>query len=309
MGRVKQYKELCGYNKETDDIDEKVFENIEEIKNDIENYNRPLYHIIRTKNDMEQDITVDNFKDVFDIDTYNFIKYDGESDIEDINATLSIQPSKHTFIFIKEMLRCAKTIEKPHIGILYDRYNKNPDDSAIIQGLVGRDTGYDNNGISICYTNVDTVERYEKLWNSKFEDTTIKWNSKTTHYANGILSGKNTFNDPADYDGFSVSSNESEDTIEPIIKKFTTQEEAKEYYINELKHRMGGRGPNKRNPDENGFYLSTVGKGTNRTRVRTTTEIYDVRRWCLNENHHYTFHPCYEEINNKETLQWWFIHY
>lgn len=305
MGRVKQYKDLCGYNKETDDIDEKVFENIEEIKNDIENYNRPLYHIIRTKNGMEQEITIENFKNVFDPDTHNFIKYDGESDIEDINTNLSMQPSKHTFIFIKEMLRCAKTLKKAHIGILYDRRSKNPDDSVIIQGLVGRDTGYDNNGISICYTNVDSIERYEELWNSKFENTTIKWNSKTTKYANGILSGKNTFNDPADYDGFSVASDESENLREPIIKKFDTQKEAKKYYVAELKQRMGGRGPNTIKPNENGYYEATI---RSNKKIFSCAEIRENRRYGLNDNN-YRFYPCYEKINNKETLQWWFIHY
>jgi hypothetical protein len=293
MGRVKQYKELCGYDKETGEVDEEVFENIKEIKNDIDNYVNSLYHIIRTKNGPY----------------YDFIKYDRESEIEDINKTIIMKPERHTFIFIKEMLRCAKTLKKRYIGILYDRYSKNPDDTTIIQGLVGRDTGYDNNVISICYTNIDSINRYENLWQSNFEDKTIKWNSKTTKYTNGILSGKNTFNDPKDYDGFSVASDDSDELKEPVIKKFKTQEEAKEYYNKELKEIMGGRGPIKRKADENGFYLSTIGKGDNRTRVRTTKEIYDVRRWSLNETHHYTFHPCYEDINDKSTLQWWFIHY
>jgi len=207
------------------------------------------------------------------------------------------------------MLRCAKTLKKKFIGILYDRYSKNPDDTTINQGLVGRDTGYDNNGISICYTNINSIKRYEQLWESNFEDKTIKWNSKTTKYTNGILSGKHTFNDPKDYDGFSVASDDSDELEEPVINKFKTQEEAKAFYNKELKKIMDGRGPNKRKPDENGFYLSTIGKGDNRTRVRTTQEIFDVRRWSLNETHHYTFHPCYEDINDKSTLQWWFIHY
>lgn len=309
MGRIKQYKELCGYDKETGEIDETVFVNIQEIKNDIDNYSNPLYHIIRTKNGPEQDLTIQNFIKLFHIDTYNFIKYDRESEIEDINKTLTTKPEKHTFIFIKEMLRCAKTLKKRFIGVLYDRYSKNPDDTSIIQGLAGRDTGYDNNGISICYTNISSIERYEELWKSNFEDNTIKWNSKTTKYTNGILSGTYTFNDPKDYDGFSIDSDELDEIKEPIIKKFKTQEEAKEYFNKELKKKFGGRGPNKRKPNSDGFYLCTIGKGENKTRIRTTQEIYDVRKWALNETHHYTFYPCYDDINNKSTLQWWFIHY
>jgi len=209
----------------------KTLKNIQEIKNDINNYQHPLYHIIRTKKAYDQELTIQNFKKIFNIDTYNFIKYDKESEIEDINKTLILQPKKHTFIFIKEMLRCAKTLCKTYIGILYERYVENPDDSTIIQGLVGRDTGYDNNGISICYTNIESIVKYEKLWNSKFEDKTVMWNSKTTTNKNGVLSGKNTFNDPKEYDGFSET---SDDSIEPTLDKnedkeyreFDTQEEA-----------------------------------------------------------------------------------
>ena len=308
MGRVKQYKELCGYDKETGELDEEVFENNEEIKNDIGNYVNPLYHIIRTKNGPEQDLTIQNFKHTFNADNYDFIKYDRESEIEDINKTLIMKPERHTFIFIKEKLRCAKTLKKKYIGILYDRYSKNPDDTTIIQGLVGRDTGYDNNGISICYTNTDSINRYEKLWKSNFEDKTIKWNSKTTKYTNGILSGKNTFNDPKDYDGFSVASDDSDDSDElkePVIKKFKTQEEAKEYYNKELKEKMKGRGPNKIKPNDGGYYEATI---RSNKKIYTCDEVKCERRQGLTENN-YRFYPCYEDTNDKSTLQWWFIHY
>lgn len=307
-GRVKQYKELCGYNKETGEIDKEVLINIQEIKNDIDKYSNPLYHIIRTKNGLEQDLTIQNFKQIFNVDTYNFIRYDRESDIEDINKTLIIKPEKHTFIFIKEMLRCAKTLKKQFIGILYDRYSRKPDDTSIIQGLVGRDTGYDNNNISICYTNIDSIEKYEKLWNTNFEDKTIEWNSKTTKYTNGILSGNNTFNDPKDYDGFSLESDESDEIKEPIIKKFKTQEEAKEYFNKELKEKMKGRGPNKINPNNDGYYEATI---RSNKKIYSCYEIMCQRRQGLNENNprRYRFYPCYESINDKSTLQWWFIHY
>lgn len=305
MGRVKQYKELCGYDKETGEVDEEVFKNIEEIKNDIDKYVNSLYHIIRTKNGPEHDLTIQNFKQIFNSDNYHFIKYDRESEIEDINKTLIMKPERHTFIFIKEMLRCAKTLKKKYIGILYDRYSKNPDDTTIIQGLLGRDTGYDNNGISICYSNIDSIKRYEELWNSSFEDKTIKWNSKTTKYTNGILSGKNTFNDPKDYDDFSVASDESEELKEPVIKKFKTQEEAKEYYNKELKEKMKGRGPNKIKPNDDGYYEATI---RSNKKIYTCDEVKCERRQGLTENN-YRFYPCYEVVNDKSTLQWWFIHY
>jgi hypothetical protein len=308
MGRVKQYKELCGYDKETGEVDEEVFENIKEIKNDIDNYKKTLYHIIRTKNGEEQDITIQNFKQIFNSDNYDFTKYDRESEIKDINKTLIMKPERHTFIFIKEMLRCAKTLKKIYIGILYDRYSKNPDDSTINQGLVGRDSGYDNNGISICYTNIDSIKRYEQLWNSNFEDNTIKWNSKTTKYTNGILSGKNTFNDPKDYDGFSIASDDSDDsdeTPEPVINKFKSQEEAKKYYIDELKPKLGGRGPHcNRIPNKHGFYEDPSLKC-----ILSTEHLYNIRRdWLKTQKTPYRLRPCYGDLKDKTTVQWWLMH-
>lgn len=212
MGRVKQYKPLChtenAVHKTVNAFNEKmIFKNIEEIKEDIIGYPKPLYHIIRTKTGFIQDTIIENFKRVFNVYCYDFIRHDGESEIKDINRIISIKPEKHTFIFIKEMLRCSKTLEKKYIGILYDRYRpeNQTDDSVIIQGLIGRNTGYDNNGISICYTNIESIKKYEKLWRSNFEDTSFRWRSKTTQFkknillGESILSGKKTINDPENY--------------------------------------------------------------------------------------------------------------
>ena len=310
MGRVKQYKELTGYDKETGRTDTKILDNIQEIKNDIDNYSIPLYHIIRTKNGTEQDGTLENFKQIFTLlGTTDFIKYDMESEIEDINKTLAIPPKIHTFIFIKEMLRCAKTLKKRFIGILYDRYSKNPDDATIIQGLVGRDTGYDNNGISICYTNIPSIIKYEELWKSNFENNNVKWHSKTTTYIDGILSSKNTFNDPNEYDGFTLSSDDIIETkyTDPVIKKFKTQEQAKEYFTKELKQLPNfqkGRGPNKKKPNDEEYY---------ETYIRSVKKIYSCHeihseRWHGLTKNNFRLYPCYEDVNDKSTLQWWFIH-
>jgi len=320
MGRVKQFKDICGYDKKTGEVDEAVFENIQEIKNDIITFDNPRYHIIRTKNGLEQDLTIKNFKQIFNIDTYNFIKYDGESYIVDINKTLINQPEKHTFIFIKEMLRCAKTLNKGYIGILYDRYNKNPGDSTIIQGLVGRDTGYDNNGTSICYTNIDSIVKYEKLWNSEFEDNTIKWISGTTKSINGILTGKNTFNDPKDYDGFPVASEESEEEIEepqPIIKVKHFAEIKKWFNIN-LKPNGYGNGPKRKTKDDDGFY-KCITQFNKEEKIRTNTEfkIYEKnKKWGFRGNtqkskqkNKYRVYPVYNDETDINSLEWWLIYY
>ena len=312
MGRVKQYKELCGYDKENTEIDEKVFENIQAIKNDIDRYVNPLYHIIRTKNGP---LTIQNFKRIFNVENYEFIKYDRESEIEDINKTLSVKPKKHTFIFIKEMLRCAKTLKKSFIGVLYDRYSKNPDDTTIIQGLSGRDTGYDNNGISICYTNIDSIKKYEELWNSNFEDKTIKWNSKTTKYTNGILSGKNTYLSVTEYEGFSVDNDDIDNSCieEPqSIIKMKTLDEIKKWFNNNLKPKGYGNGPKKRTTDENGFYSCVLNIDRNE-KIRSVDEfkIYEKqKKWGFKgDKNFYRVYPVYTDVLIKDSLEWWLIYY
>jgi len=304
QGRVKQYKNLCG--KTEDDI-ETVLENIREIKTDIDNYTSNYFHIIRTKPGILQDKTINNFKQVFNTSAYDFMKYDRESEIEDINKTLRKPPHKQTIIFIKEMLRCSKTLYKKHLGVNCERFSDLVDDACIMQGLLGRNTGHDDNGVSICYTNIDSILRYEILWKSKFEDNTVKWNSKTTKYSsNGaLLIGKDTFNDPKYYDGFGLLS-EEDTKKEPIIRKFKTQEQAKEYYKNELKTKISGRGPNKIKPNDLGFYESNI---RGKKRVYSCEQMYKERKCNIENGAGYGFRACYLDINNKDTLEWWLIHY
>ena len=328
QGRVKQYKDLCGSENTAGEIDERVLNNIKEIKVDIDSYTEPKWHIIRTKNGVFQDKTLSNFKTVFgqrdevlqqlnplddrrsstsrsseDFGTtnYDFIMYDGESEIQDINNTLKFPPVKHSVVFIKEKLRCAKTLTKQFLGVNYERYSNTIDDSTIIQGLIGRMTGYDDNGVSICYTNIDSIRKYEKLWLSKFEDKTIKWKSKTTKCKNGILHGNNTFNDPSNY-GFSA---ESVVVIkEIVIKKFKTQEEVKQYYLSDMKPKIGGRGPALRYPNDNGYYEATF---RSNKRIYSCEEISTDRNYGLG-NISFRLHPCYRDIDDMNTLEWWFIH-
>tara|TARA_Y100000992_G_scaffold302535_1_gene277163 strand:- start:2223 stop:3884 length:1662 start_codon:yes stop_codon:yes gene_type:complete len=317
QGRVRQYQELCGYNKDTGLINQKVYDNIREFKVDVDNFDEPMYHIVRTKTGQEQEITVGNFKKVFEENNYNLINFDMNSkvnNVTDINELLSNKPEKHTIIFIKEMLRCAKTLTKKFIGVVYERYSANPDDAVIIQSLVGRLSGYDDNGVSICYTNIDSIERYEKYWNSKFEDNTIPWNSKTTKRKRGITYGNNTFNDARNF-GFenSVSINATTDitNTELVIIKKKTQDEIKEYHNKNMKQLLDTegkprfkRGPNKKKPNADGYYSSTL---RSKTKIYSCDEIYADRRQGLNA-HTARYYACYEDVNDPSTLEFWLIY-
>lgn len=303
QGRVFQYKDLCGYDKKNGEVNkENISKNINELITQIYKYKEPLYHIIRTPNANMSDTVIENIKEYVGEDI-KYKKYDKDSDIEDINKILEIKPETHTYIFIKEKLRCAKTLIKTYLGVVYERYTNLPDDAVIIQGLIGRGTGYDDNGKSIYYTNIPSIEKYEKLWNSNFEDKSIKWKSKTTTMKNKLLYSKGTYNNPSLIDGMSVSSEESNEEHEPVIKKFTDFDEVKKYVKVDLGRKCGPNNPlKKNNPD--GFYKNHI---RGKTSIMTTTEVYDERKWGIKDS--YRLHTCYEDINDKSTLQFWVIHY
>lgn len=303
--RVFQYKDLCGYDKKTGEVNEEIVaNNIIELKSHIDKYEEPSYHIIRTPNGYMSDVVIDNIKKYINEDI-KYYTYDKESDIEDINKILKVKPEQHTYIFIKEKLRCAKTLHKKYLGVVYERYTKSPDDAVVIQGLIGRGTGYDDNGKSIYFTNIPSIEKYEKLWNSNFEDKSIKWKSKTTKRKNELLHSTGTYNNPSLIDGMSVSSEESNEEHEPVIKKFTDFNEVKKYVKEDLGNKRGPNNPSK-NINQDGFYECNV-RGLKK--VWNTNEMYIERKCNIKNGAGYGFRYCYEDINDKSTLQFWIIHY
>ena len=132
-GRILNAKDLCGFDSVSGKVNPIVFDNIREI---IPFFSvHPQYHIIRTQRGAGFGITIDNFISVFGYD------FDYIDDAEDFDF-LSIKPIKHTFVFILDRLRCAKTIHKQFIGVLYERATKSPNKDSVIQGLAGRATCY-----------------------------------------------------------------------------------------------------------------------------------------------------------------------
>ncbi len=162
---VLQCKDLCGFDKGK--ILPHVYDNIRELNPFLK---EPKYHIIRTHHSFMHDITIQNFKTVFGT-SYRYKSY---MDV-DLDVILLIPPTKHTFIFIKEGLRCAKTIHKEHLGILYERYSKVVSDSAIIQGLAGRATGFHTQKL-IVFSHIPSIERYSLLWHNQFNPS-LKWSN------------------------------------------------------------------------------------------------------------------------------------
>ena len=254
--RVFQYEDVCGFETGGAAASSQVLESIEKIRPHIERYPTARYHIVRTRTGAAHDATKANFKAVFGEERFGYYSYHLQGDIDNINEVLASPPERHTFIFIMEMLRCSKTLRKDHLGVLYERYTVTTDDAVVIQGLLGRCTGYDDPGDTVIFTNIASIYKYEALWASAFDDDSVRWMSKTTKNRKGILEGFQTFNDKAFYNGaVQVPRPPPPPLEEPVVVKFPTREEAVEYFQTTLRPIFGGRGPSaSRAQNDEGFY-------------------------------------------------------
>ena len=177
QGNIIQSLDLCGVDIKGNVTNNQVQTNIRQILKHIK-INDPKFHIIRTHNGKLHEITINNFKNAFQNLQFQFIS---ETKIKNIDKFISNKPNKHTFIFIKEKLRCAKTLHKNHIGILYERHVKKHNTDAIVQGLTGRATGYHNHNI-IVFANIHDIAIYKKQWNNISLN-----NSQISNFKNSIF--------------------------------------------------------------------------------------------------------------------------
>ena len=316
--RVMQFKDLCCFNKTTGEYSsEQAIENIREIC--IKSYDEPMYHIIRTPPAGHQDEVINMFKIVHK--DCEFKKFNGETkkseELNGINDILKDKPKKHTFIFIKEMLRMAVTLHKEHLGILYERFTKNSNDSVIIQGLIGRATGYDDNKKTYIFTNIDSIIKYRNLWIYKFSpELMVLWKSNTTKSnGDGGTESRETFNIQ------STTGDSKEDNVPdkpPEIKIIKSQDELKEWFAKELKPKGYGSGPRRKKQNKDGFY-ECITQDCKTWKVRNITEFEKIKKensWGFKSKtqkskakNKYRLYPCYGDIKKKKTLQWWFVYY
>ena len=307
--RVKQFKDLT------------ILVNVTELKNVIaETYIDSRYHIIRVPSKREnkagvnnQEKVINNFKKVFG-EGYDYNKNHLKSQKEDINDILKLKPNKHTFIFICETQRCAKTQVKKYTGVSYERYVKNPDDSSMIQGSFGRLTGYDDNGNSICYTNIPSLENYIKLWENDMDfKEGIVWDTKTTLYNknDNITYSKGTYNSVKHIKQLKDSCSErvKENRGDPTIMKFYGKEGQNkmiQWFKDNLTYKMKGKRGPKKKKITNEFYKGSIRKGLE---ILSTNEVNKEKRWGFGEEPGVRSYPCYSDVTDPNTLEWWLIYY
>ena len=218
--------------------------------------------------------------------------------MDNINDIIHNKPTKHTIIFIKEKLRCAKTLHKEHLGISYERFTHKIDDTVIIQGLLGRLTGYHNNDECIIFTNIPTILKYEKLWNSNFNKSN-EWRSKTTKTLNGNTISNKTFN--GDIIGITNYKNELPERT-PNIYKSKSQHECIKFV---KKYFKTSRGPKLLIPNEDDYFESTI---KSIKKIWSSNEILSTIKSGLTSNY-YRYYASYTDPTDKSTLEFWIVYY
>jgi hypothetical protein len=188
QGRIRQFSGEVGLSSQAN----------QEFIHAVTSFNTPRYHLIRINVLESVKSHKAKIKKIFkqqNIHNIHVLSYEcsKKTDIKNINQTLEIQPNQHTIIILKNMLRCAKTIHKTYIGVLHDRPVDNTHDDVIIQGLTGRITGYDTNQDSITFTNLNSIHKYEALWENE-ENENVFDNTKNTKNKWNARTNKNTFN-------------------------------------------------------------------------------------------------------------------
>jgi len=209
LKQLKQIKNIYGRNKKdgswiSDEFKEECLENISEILRDQLSFQEPRYLLVRIRGGIPEQAYHENFLEAIKSLTADkqemfekkFLHYNMRGNVTDISKQFHESPEKHTIVFIKEKLKCAQTLEyvvldektgktethkvKHNIGVVVERLTLN--DSFTIQGLLGRLCGYEEHDC-ICYTNLESFEKYEELFESNFDTEKLElvsWNSNTT---------------------------------------------------------------------------------------------------------------------------------
>ena len=96
-----------------------------------------------------------------------------------------------------------------------------------------------------------------------------------------------------------------------IIIKFNDQDVARTFYKKKMRPVLEGNGPRRRKKETTGIYENKYTACIRGDRhVYSTEEIMHNKGWGLNAQQNlFRFYPCYEDVNDDTTLQFWYTVY
>jgi hypothetical protein len=263
-----QYSNIYGRDKYgLFDVDEStIYSNIETIlETALVRFESPKYLLFRVRGPNESWYE-DNIRNTLELrfseenrakfDSENFHYYTMDGSISDLPKFLAKTPKKFTFVMIKEKLKCAQTLEfleyssdgmsvtkthniKHNIGVMVERWTKGADshkgnDSFVIQGFLGRLCGYEEHNV-ICFTNLESIKKYEKMWTSKFDPNVTSetdWNSATTRKKCGKTTNRRVLNEAHELiDDISEDNDDPDSAFKRVPVIVDMSEDVKEFCL------------------------------------------------------------------------------
>lgn len=167
---------------------------------------------------------------------WDYKNHNSDERIVEIDEMMENPPENHTIIFIKGFWRASKRISMKHIGATYEQIPKQRDVSVTAQALTARfcdnyeylGDQLDVNLRPLHYCDKEAIEQYINWFNNDCKFSESKYSSsRVSSNGNGKVKAKPTkvnFN-------FVSETNDNETT--EIIKEFDTQEEVKQFYLEE----------------------------------------------------------------------------
>ena len=152
-----------------------IADSLLEVKMHQQNFEGNSYIIIRLPKAELGEKVVHTLGQIFPPDTYDFKSYDQQNNNFSLDE-LKNEPARPTIIIIKEKMRCSQTLVKKYISVVYERIpNSRVNDDALNEGLVGRMTGYDDNGRAIMYGCLDSCKKLLKIEEGGYNNFEVKW--------------------------------------------------------------------------------------------------------------------------------------
>lgn len=132
----------------------------------------PAFHLIRTPRGDKHAALIAQFKAVFKHKDFDYISEPSMAEMgHDFTEVIQKKPDKHTFLFIIDKIRCAKTINISHVNIVYDRFVQRPEPNSIIQGFSGRCTGYHKCTDHIKLFSFENIINHNELFDTQLFET------------------------------------------------------------------------------------------------------------------------------------------
>ena len=131
--------------------------------------------------------TYDTVIEIIEKRNWNYVLYDQQSPIKNINQILQNAPKKYTIILLKGKCRMGKQVSKQFVLFCLEtsKYSKT---DTLLQGLLGRCCGYHSNSTILIYVYKNILEskeleRYVQMYDTKdttpFRGSNLKRNKTT----------------------------------------------------------------------------------------------------------------------------------